>query len=366
MRILFTVHHALDLNAGAAGVTLQLARALEEQGHAVDVYSYDDLPDWPILAKKLAFPFFVTMRFRRASRAGVDVVDASTGDACVWTRRRRHRPALVTRSHGLEHTAHEKRLSAAARGDQELNRRYRLYTGGLHLWQVKRSLRSADACLFLNGDDLRYATSRLGVREDRAHITRNGLPDALIGLPILRPVNKQIGIAQIATYLDSKGIGYSAPVYSRILGDVPGVRLKLLGTALPREAVIRDFPTQLHSRIDVVPRFERIDLPDLVRDCQIKVLPSLSEGFGLSVLEAMACGLAPVVTDTSGPRTFIEPGVNGLVVPVADAASLEAAIRSVIAEPDELERLRRAAHATAQTFSWRSIAAETADLYRTL
>src|SRR4051794_8836974 len=108
MRVLFIVHHELDVNAGAAGVTWHLASAIREHGHEVTIRSFGDLPKrLPILAKKVLFPIFAQRWARAAERAMVDVVDASTGDLWLWALLSRRRHALmVTRSHGLEHLEH--------------------------------------------------------------------------------------------------------------------------------------------------------------------------------------------------------------------------------------------------------------------
>ena len=138
-----TVHHDPDPNAGASGATLRLAEAYKRKGHTVNVFSYGDLPSYLVRNQRLRFFLFpiavayYVERHRRHNR--VDVVDASTGDAWLWelmTRRDRYRPLLVTRSHGLEHTAHEMRLEEAQAGRLTLSWKYKLYLGGFHLREV--------------------------------------------------------------------------------------------------------------------------------------------------------------------------------------------------------------------------------------
>ncbi len=139
--------------------------------------------------------------------------------------------------------------------------------------------------------------------------------------------------------------------------------MRFLGTICEADHVLADFDPALHTRIEVVPRFERERLPELVADCQVKLFPSLYEGFGKTVLEAMACGLAPVTTEVPGPTMFVRDGENGLVVPPADVDALRCAIERLIDEPDLLARLREGAWRTAQDYGWQSVADERLAVY---
>src|SRR4051812_273291 len=112
MHILFTIHAHLDPNSGAPGITWQLGHSYEAEGHTVSYLSFDDMPGRvPQRLVPLLFPELVAWRIRGLTkRRPLDVVDASSGDAWVWAtssgRRNGGNPLLVSRSHGLEHTAH--------------------------------------------------------------------------------------------------------------------------------------------------------------------------------------------------------------------------------------------------------------------
>ncbi len=116
MRILLTVHHKLQPDTGAPGVTLNLASALRGLGHDVEVLGFERvLPRLGDRFDKLLFPIAASSRVARELRRGVfDIVDASTGDLWLLPQQllAASRTVVVARSHGLEHIAHLARLGA--------------------------------------------------------------------------------------------------------------------------------------------------------------------------------------------------------------------------------------------------------------
>ncbi len=88
-------------------------------------------------------------------------------------------------------------------------------------------------------------------------------------------------------------------------------------------------------------------LPGLYAGAEAFALPSLYEGFGLPVLEAMACGTPVVVADNGALRETA--GAAGRVVP---AAEVPVAVRAVLADATERERLRAAGLQRAAGFTW--------------
>jgi glycosyltransferase involved in cell wall biosynthesis len=73
------------------------------------------------------------------------------------------------------------------------------------------------------------------------------------------------------------------------------------------------------------------------------VLPSLEEGFGLVVLEAMRAGLPVIITSAVGAKDFVTDGVEGWVVPPADPQALSEKIRWMQLHPTERQAMGRAA-----------------------
>jgi glycosyltransferase involved in cell wall biosynthesis len=216
--------------------------------------------------------------------------------------------------------------------------------------------------IFCNSTDREYAIERLGVAPARARVMPNGVPESFFAGPF-EERGGSIKIAQIGGYNTMKGVRYGAEALNRVLRRHPSVRMSFLGTGHPPEDVLRDFDPAVHNQITVRPRFGRVELPTLLNGHQIKFFPTLSEGFGVALLEAMACGLAPVTTATPGPRDIVKDGSSGILVRPRDSHALEAALEKVIENPELRRRLRRAAYDTAREYGWDRIARRTLALY---
>ncbi|MFN3820689.1 MAG: glycosyltransferase family 4 protein [bacterium] len=93
-------------------------------------------------------------------------------------------------------------------------------------------------------------------------------------------------------------------------------------------------------------------LVEAYRGGDIFVNPSWREGFGLPVLEAMACGLPIITTDCGGIREFVRHRINGWVVPVRDPLTMAKAIDLLLGSPQLRSQLARAGWETAHQFTW--------------
>lgn len=111
--------------------------------------------------------------------------------------------------------------------------------------------------------------------------------------------------------------------------------------------------------IDTVGFVDDEELARLYRGAQCLVYPSLYEGFGLPVLEAMACG-TPVVTTATGATAEVAGGA-AVLVDTLDVDAIAAGIREAI---ERREELRAAGLERAAEFTWEATARRTVEVYR--
>jgi glycosyltransferase involved in cell wall biosynthesis len=366
-RVLLSIHHELDADTGAPGATLALGQGLADLGHQVEYLSFDDMPvRSPYLAANVAYPFFAAARFAAAKRRGVDVIDASTGDAWIWggLEKRPDRPLLVTRSHGLEHLFQAVSIAQMEAEGQKPSRRYPLYWGGYRLREVAASMRRSDLVLVFNGPERDYAAGHLGVDPERIRLVTNGVPtDFLDAAAKAKTSPDSPRIAFVNAYRAWKGVFLAAEAMVEAMGEDPELRASFFGVGVPAATVLENFPKELHDRVTVVERFSRGDLPEILAGHSVLLFPSVFEGFSLTLVEGMACGLIPVAFDIAPISRVVEDGRNGLLVPSGSAPDLAAALLRLRREPETARRLAGAAREKARAYGWPQVAAETSDLY---
>ena len=93
----------------------------------------------------------------------------------------------------------------------------------------------------------------------------------------------------------------------------------------------------------------RDDVPALLAQAAVVVVPSRSEGLGLSALEAMAAGKPVVASAVGGLREVVIHEETGLLVPPEDPAALAAALKSLLSAPERARKMGEAGRARVET-----------------
>ena len=313
---------------------LLLARGLKERGFAVTVacagtgYLVDELQksSIPVVSVALSNRVSVTQIFRLARicrERRIDVLHTHGGTAGLWGRLAGTWGRVPVRIH----THH-----------------------GLHALHWNRSVKAmaAQGVEFL----LKYMTSsvicvsegeaHLGVRHkivDRRNcvVIRNGIElKDFENLQDPQVVRKEFGflsdhvvIGTVGRFHIQKGYEYLVGAMPAILRDHPQARFLLVGEGELLETVRAAIASQGLSD-KVVLTGARYDIPKLLGSMDIFVLPSLWEGFPLSLLEASAAGKALVATDVEGNNEIVKAGINGLLVPPRDSGALARAVGELI------------------------------------
>jgi glycosyltransferase involved in cell wall biosynthesis len=157
-----------------------------------------------------------------------------------------------------------------------------------------------------------------------------------------------------------KGLSYLLKA-AAILGG--RIELTLLGTKVSEDCAPLNEALGRYRWIRSLPHAEV--LREMSRH-DVFVFPSLFEGFGLVILEAMAQGL-PVVTTahTAGPD-IITDGVDGFIIPIRSAEAITEKLELLAADRTRLAAMREAAFATARRFTWENYQRRLVEVLTTL
>lgn len=180
-------------------------------------------------------------------------------------------------------------------------------------------------------------------------VTPYGAPAMPANLPARRTSpDGLLRVIFVGSLGQRKGLSYLFDACRRLDGAVQltviGARPATTCDALDKElARVRWIPSAPHSQI-----LEEMAAHDVF------VFPSLFEGFGLVLLEAMAMGL-PVITtpNTAGPD-LIEDGREGYIVPIRDAGAIAEKLELLHRDPELRDEMGRLAQERAATFTWAS------------
>ncbi len=139
-------------------------------------------------------------------------------------------------------------------------------------------------------------------------------------------------------------------------------RLHLLGHPLypdPRPLVRQ---LGLEDEVVFTGQIREQDKVPIYSAASVFVFPSLYEGFGMPVLEAMACGCAVVTSNVSSLPEVV--GDTGVLVDPYSVEAIAQAIQELLEDPDRRAELGRRARERSRQFSWRQVAEQTAEVYR--
>lgn len=136
-------------------------------------------------------------------------------------------------------------------------------------------------------------------------------------------------------------------------------QLRITGASLDRDYAPDG--TGLPDGVSLLGYVDKAELPRLYAGASAFLYPGIYEGFGLPIIEAMACG-APVITSTTGATPEIAGGAAILVDPFS-VESIESGIEQ-ITRPEEAARLRALGHERARLFNWSDAADATIETYR--
>jgi len=167
-----------------------------------------------------------------------------------------------------------------------------------------------------------------------------------------------------ANVVKRKGIHTLVEAFPGVLRDVPNCKLRIAGSG-PDVAEIKELVDKLAcgEHVEFLGRKERSDAPELYRNCTVYCLPSFGEPYGTTVVEAMSCGKALVVTNC-GALPHLVHKQGGLRVRAGDPIALSQALVWLLQHPNERAAMGRYNRRFVQEkMPWDSVARQLEEVY---
>lgn len=213
-------------------------------------------------------------------------------------------------------------------------------------WKLERKEQEISLAdhIFVASSVTQRSLVEAGVSTEKISVIPYGAP-----IEYFRPQAKpdaQFRALYVGRMSPRKGVQYLLEAWQSL--KLPNAELLFVGSNLMPEAWLQSYQ-HLYKHIASIPH---VSLNQYYSLASVLVFPSLVEGFGLVLTEAMACGI-PVITtpNTAGPD-IITDGIEGFIVPIRDVEALEEKLEWCYRHPTELAEMGRAARKRAEQLTW--------------
>jgi glycosyltransferase involved in cell wall biosynthesis len=182
-------------------------------------------------------------------------------------------------------------------------------------------------------------------------VVHNGV-DATAFRPVHKPPTNVFHILCVGRLIERKGQTHLLQSLAALRKRSQDVHLTLVGTG-DSEPQLRQQASALglNGAVTFAGVVPARDMPATYQRADVFALPSHNEGMSIALLEALACGLPVVVTETGGTEELVRDGINGHVVPWSDVAALTEALISLQTQRELRCRMGAANRTVAEQFT---------------
>jgi len=158
------------------------------------------------------------------------------------------------------------------------------------------------------------------------------------------------------------GLGTVLAAMPRILEHFPGAQLTVAGDG-PLKPLYERQAARFGDRVRLVGRIYE-ERPEHYGTSDLYLCPTDKASFGITLLEAMACGTPLVVSDIVGFRELIDGGQEAVLVPADDPGAWSRTVIELLSDPQRRAQMGQAGLAKAERYAWPDVAERTLQIYR--
>jgi len=210
----------------------------------------------------------------------------------------------------------------------------------LFLWVCKKARH-----LTCVSEEIRRGLEKMGIDSSKIAVFPMGVDDTFFDIGMKRGGRKGNGSFTVLSNRNLQSIynvSHLIRAIPSVLRVVPNVRFLIAGDGLERERLKKEVDRLgIAASVAFLGKIPHEDMPSLLAETDVYVSTSLSDGTSVSLLEAMASGAFPVVTDIAANKEWITDGMNGFLVPIEDETSLAQKIVQSLRNEKLMERARQ-------------------------
>jgi glycosyltransferase involved in cell wall biosynthesis len=201
--------------------------------------------------------------------------------------------------------------------------------------------------LIVPSEFVRRTLSKADSLRASINVVPYGAPATTFDSKVKRSMPGKLKVIFVGALTQRKGLSYLLRAIER-LGS--RVELTIVGKKVANCSVL-DRALAAHRWIPSLPH--RLVLEEISRQ-DVMVFPSLFEGFGLVILEAMAAGVPVVTTSNGGGPELISDGEDGFIVPIRDVEAIAERLELLLHDPERLSAMSHAALLKTRQHTWSS------------
>lgn len=238
---------------------------------------------------------------------------------------------------------------------------------------ISNHILSAFQCITLRAEEGYFNSSSLLC--DKKHFSRKGnhftvhnnIPSH-IRIAEKERTGSPTSIGVVSRLEHIKGMDLVIPAFAQVARRHPDLKLIVAGSGSLR-AEMEDMAHKLgltDKQVEFLGRIEQSRLNETYDKIDILLMPSRSEGFGLTAVEGMARGCVPVVANTGGLPEVLGNSDCGLLHDPGDAEDIAAKIEYILSKPDAFPQMSKAALKRAECFSANEYSKQINSMYQRL
>ncbi len=230
----------------------------------------------------------------------------------------------------------------------------------LSLWALKHA-----RFVFALSRALAREVQELGIQADQIKIVPNGVNLASIRNILQEESSREPVILFVGSLFWRKGVTHLLEAFHQISGEIPGYCLVFVGEGNQREILEkRTRETGLENRVVFAGNLPHDDVIRWMRRARVFVLPSIEEGQGVVLLEAMACGTPCIGSNVGGIPDILTPECGWLFEP-ENVQELARTLRNLILQKEEWEeKSHNSRNRVENIYDWDKIASSIVKYYQ--
>lgn len=223
-------------------------------------------------------------------------------------------------------------------------------------------MQHANAVLALT-DDMKRIMQDICMRE--IYVVPNGIDLKRFKPSLVRKKERKTKkIIFVGRLHPEKGIKYLIEAMPIVLQEMENTELLIVGDGIERSRLEEIIETQgINDQIMFTGALQQKKIPEIMYDADVFVIPSLSESFGIVIIEAMAAGLPIIATNVGGIPFIIDEGFNGYLINPKRSDEIANKILFLLQNDKEREIISANNQKKALMFSWDMVAKKLENIY---